>query len=160
MGLSFSVNKGVKTPASLLSIYKALNNDPKISFTMPSKPDMHGDLTSWATQGVFLLNAVLTVRAGKSNSHQKKGWEEFTKEAIKQISKKCQGVVFLLWGKKAHETAALVNKDKHLVVEEVHPSPLAGQGFTTSKCFSECNDYLSKNGDTPIDWDLFSQAPE
>ena len=84
----------------------------------------------------------MTVRAGKSNSHQKKGWEDLTKETIKQINKNCENVVYLLWGKKAHDTAALVNQSKNLVIKEVHPSPLAGGGFVTSKCFSECNKYL------------------
>lgn len=109
MGMSFSVNKGIKVPPSLINIYKALDNDADIQFKMPEKQRIHGDLTFWAKQGVFLLNAVLTVRAGKSNSHQKKGWEDFTKEAIKQINKNCDNVVYLLWGKKAHETSVLVN---------------------------------------------------
>lgn len=116
MGMSFSVNKGIKTPPSLINIYKALDNDSAIDFKMPPKNLIHGDLTFWARQGVFLLNAILTVRAGKSNSHQKKGWEEFTKETIRQINKRCENVVYLLWGKKAHETATLVNQQKNLVI--------------------------------------------
>ena len=127
MGMSFSVNKGIKTPPSLMNIYKALFNDEDITFTMPAqKEHIHGDLTFWAKQGVFLLNAVLTVRAGKSNSHQKKGWEELTKEAIRQINRNCSNVVYMLWGKKAHDVAVLVNADKNMVLQEVHPSPLAG----------------------------------
>ena len=105
MGMCFSINKGVKVPPSLVNIYKALENDDKISFKMPPKELLHGDLSSWAKQGVFLLNAVLTVRAGKSNSHAKKGWESFTKQTIRAINKHCKNVVFLLWGNKAHETA-------------------------------------------------------
>jgi len=97
---------------------------------------------------------VLTVRAGKSNSHQKKGWEKFTDETIRQISKNCENVVYLLWGKKAHDVAKLVRADRNLIVQEVHPSPLAGVAFKTSKCFSQCNDYLLKNGKKPIDWNL------
>lgn len=146
MGMSFSVNKGIKVPPSLINIYKALDNDKDIDFKMPPKQDIHGDLTFWARQGVFLLNAVLTVRAGKSNSHQKKGWEQFTNETIRQINKRTENVVYLLWGKKAHETSKLVNQSKNLVIEEVHPSPLAGQGFTSTKCFSKCNQYLEKAG--------------
>lgn len=116
MGMSFSVNKGIKTPPSLLNIYKALNNDDENDFIMPPKPEIHGDLTFWAKQGVFLLNAVLTVRAGKSNSHQKKGWEAFTKETIRQINKRTENVVYLLWGNKAHDSAILVNGSKNLVI--------------------------------------------
>ena len=101
-----------------------------------------------------MLNTVLTVRAGKSNSHKKKGWEEFTRATIKQISKNTSNVVYLLWGKQAHDTAVLVNKDKNLVIQEQHPSPLAGQGFVTSTCFSKCNKYLKDNGRDPIDWRL------
>jgi len=123
---------------------------------MPTnKALIHGDLTFWAKQGVFLLNAILTVRAGKSNSHQKHGWEEFTKETIKQINKRCTNVVYLLWGKKAHDVGNLVNSANNLVIREVHPSPLAGTGFVTSKCFSDCNKYLEKNGKKAINWDLF-----
>ena len=102
-----------------------------------------------------MLNAVLTVRAGKSNSHQKKGWESFTKETIRQINKNCQNTVFLLWGKKAHEAALLVDRNKNLVIEEVHPSPLAGQGFKTTNCFSKCNEYLIDHNKKPINWNIF-----
>jgi uracil-DNA glycosylase len=126
MGMSFSIPKGTKVPPSLVNIYKALENDPNINFEMPSKDDLHGDLTSWGKQGVFMLNSVLTVNAGKSNSHAKKGWESFTKQTIRAINTNCKNVVYLLWGKKAHDTAALVNQDKNLVILEVHPSPLAG----------------------------------
>mmetsp|Transcript_47711 Transcript_47711/g.34965 ORF Transcript_47711/g.34965 Transcript_47711/m.34965 type:complete len:100 (-) Transcript_47711:190-489(-) len=99
MGLSFSVPKSIKCPPSLNNIYKALEADPKIKFNRPNP--LHGDLTNWARQGVLLLNAVLTVREGKSNSHQKQGWEQFTDEVINVINKERQGVVFLLWGLKA-----------------------------------------------------------
>ena len=155
--MCFSINKGVKVPPSLVNIYKALENDPKIDFKMPAKNVIHGDLTSWAKQGVFLLNVVLTVRAGKSNSHAKKGWETFTTQTIKAINKYCENVVYLLWGKFAHKTAEMVNKEKNLVICEVHPSPLAGVGFKTTKCFSECNDYLISKGKKPIEWDVFKK---
>ena len=109
MGMSFSRPKGTKVTPSLVNIYKALENDAKINFEMPKKYLLHGDLTFWGKQGVFMLNAVLTVQAGKSNSHAKKGWESFTKQTIRAINKNCKNVVYLLWGKKAHETATLVN---------------------------------------------------
>jgi len=102
----------------------------------------HGDLSRWANQGVFLLNAILTVQKGKSNSHQKKGWEQFTDYVIRQINKECEGVVFMLWGKKAEDKQKMVNNKKHLVLYNVHPSPLAGQGFKDIKDFSKANDYL------------------
>lgn len=134
MGMCFSINQGVKVPPSLKNIYLALQNDEGIDFKNPNP--LHGDLTEWGRQGVFMLNAVLTVRQGKSNSHQKKGWESFTKETLKQVNKRCQNVVYLLWGKKAHETEKILNTEKNLVICEVHPSPLAGVAFKTSKCFS------------------------
>jgi len=107
MGMCFSINQGVKVPPSLKNIYLALENDDNIEFTRPNP--IHGDLSAWARQGVFLLNAVLTVRSGKSNSHQKKGWEAFTKETLRQVNKRCDNVVYLLWGKKAHETEKIIN---------------------------------------------------
>ena len=127
MGMSFSVPRKIKTPPSLLQIYCALENDPNVNFTRPNP--MHGDLSAWAKQGVFLLNAILTVQKGKSNSHQKKGWEQFTEYVIRTISRDTEGVVFMLWGKKAHEKANLIDSNKHAVLQNVHPSPLAGQGF-------------------------------
>ena len=110
MGLSFSVPKAIRCPPSLLNIYKALENDQKVEFKRPSPA--HGDLSRWASQGVLLLNAILTVRKGLSNSHQKKGWEHFTDHVIRTINDKKDGVVFLLWGKKAHEKAATVSTKK------------------------------------------------
>ena len=115
---------------------------------------MHGDLTAWAKQGVFLLNTILTVRAYKSMSHANKGWEDFTKETIKIINKKCNRIVYLLWGSKAHATAALVDANNNCIIKEKHPSPMAGTSFRTSLCFSECNKYLILNFKKPIDWDL------
>jgi len=124
MGMSFSVPRTTKCPPSLQSIYWALHNDEAINFTRPQPA--HGDLTKWAQQGVFLLNAILTVRKAASNSHQKKGWEDFTQQVIRTISRDTDGVVFMLWGKKAHDKAALIDSKKHLVLSNVHPSPLAG----------------------------------
>ena len=101
-----------------------------------------------------MLNAILTVRKGASNSHQKKGWEDFTQQVIKTISRDTEGVVFMLWGKKAHDKAALIDSKKHLVLSNVHPSPLAGQGFRTITDFSKANQYLAEKGKKPIDWNL------
>ncbi len=152
MCLCFSIPKNIKCPPSLKNIYKALEKDPKVSFKFPNP--VHGDLTKWAGQGVLLLNAILTVRKGISNSHQKKGWEQFTDQVIAQINQKKEGVVFLLWGSKAHDKAASVNQGKHKVLKFVHPSPLAGTGFPDCKHFSECNEYLTSKGKTPIDWNV------
>lgn len=148
--MSFSVPKSTRVPPSLSSIYCALENDPDVDFKRPSPA--HGDLTGWAKQGVFLLNAILTVRQGKSNSHQKMGWEKFTQHVIKHISKETEGVVFMLWGKKAHEKAELIDRTKHHVLQNVHPSPLAGQGFKTIRDFSHANQYLISVGKQPINW--------
>lgn len=152
MGMSFSVPKTTKCPPSLQQIYCALENDPKVSFKRPSPA--HGDLTKWADQGVFLLNAILTVQEGKSNSHQKRGWEQFTEHVIRKINKECDGVVFMLWGRKAHEKAVQINRSKHLVLENVHPSPLAGTKFRSILDFSAANTYLVEKGKKPIDWQL------
>lgn len=152
MGLCFSIPKNIKVPPSLKNIYKALENDPKVTFKTPNP--IHGDLTKWADQGVFLLNAILTVRKGISNSHQKKGWEQFTDQVIQSINQKKEGVVFLLWGKSAHEKAKNVNEGRHKVLKFVHPSPLAGTGFVDCKHFSECNEYLVSKGKSPIDWNV------
>jgi len=150
MGMSFSVPRTTKCPPSLQSIYAALENDPAVTFKKPHP--LHGDLTEWAKQGVFLLNAILTVRKGVSNSHEKQGWEEFTQQVIKTISKDTDGVVFMLWGKKAHDKATFVDKTKHCILTNVHPSPLAGQGFKRIRDFSKANEYLVSKGKTPINW--------
>ena len=115
---------------------------------------MHGDLTAWASQGVFLLNAILTVREGVSNSHQKQGWEQFSDAVIKSINKETSGVVFMLWGKKAIEKAKMVDRKKHLVLENVHPSPLAGTAFRSVRDFSKANQYLLTQGKKAINWQL------
>jgi uracil-DNA glycosylase len=148
MGLSFSVPKGKRTPPSLVNIYKEIHVD--LNLPIPK----HGDLTSWAAQGVFLLNAMLTVEQKKPGSHQKKGWETFTDSVIKTISDTKENVVFMLWGNFAKGKKALIDTSKHLVLEGVHPSPLAGNGFSGCKHFSQANQYLAKHGKTQIDWQI------
>ena len=149
MGLSFSVPPGVKPPPSLENIFKELNND--IGMLIPKS----GDLTKWAKQGVFLLNAILTVRAKEPASHQKSGWQEFTNKVIQVISDKKEGVVFMLWGKFAHEKQTLIDETKHFVLKAAHPSPFsADKGFFGCKHFSNANDLLVKQGKDPIDWSL------
>lgn len=148
-GLSFSVQKGVAIPPSLMNIYKELSDD--IGMPMPK----HGDLTSWAEQGVFLLNASLTVRAGEPMSHAKIGWAEFTNAVIKTISEQKQHVVFLLWGKFAQEKRTLIDERKHLILRSVHPSPLSAYGgFFGCKHFSKANEYLVSKGLNPINWTI------
>ncbi len=150
-GLSFSVQKGVATPPSLQNIYKELATDIP-GFTKPQS----GDLTHWAEQGVLLLNATLTVRAGEAGSHQKKGWEQFTDTVIKTISEKKTGVVFILWGAYAQSKIVLINETKHLIVKSSHPSPMAvlKGNFFGSKPFSKTNAYLQQQGLQTIDWSI------
>lgn len=147
-GLSFSVNYGIKIPPSLANIYKELKSD--VDFAIPS----HGNLTSWANQGVLLLNATLTVRAGEPGSHQKKGWEIFTDAVIKLISDKKENCVFLLWGNFAKSKINLIDLDRHLGLMAAHPSPLAGGAFFGSKHFSKTNEYLESKNISPIDWNI------
>lgn len=147
-GLSFSVNSGIKTPPSLVNIFKELQTDLSIPIAN------HGNLTSWAKQGVLLLNATLTVKEGQPGSHQNKGWEIFTDEVIKYISENKEGVVFLLWGNFAKSKKDLINASKHLVLEAAHPSPLARGAFFGCKHFSQTNAFLIINNKTPIDWNL------
>ena len=148
MGLSFSVPKGIRTPPSLKNIYKELNTDLGVPIVD------HGDLTKWANQGVFLLNAALTVEAGKSGSHLKKGWGQFTDAVIRLIAKEKEQVVFMLWGNFAKAKATLIDESKHLVLKAAHPSPLAGGAYFGSRHFSQANAYLESNGLDPIDWKL------
>ena len=148
-GLCFSVKNGVKPPPSLVNIYKELHND--IGFEIPDS----GNLTRWTRQGVLLLNAILTVRAGQPASHRNIGWENFTDAAIRAISEKREHVVFLLWGKFAQNKDHLIDSSKHLVLKAAHPSPYsANNGFFGCRHFSKTNSYLSKNGKEPIDWEL------
>ncbi|WP_457126031.1 uracil-DNA glycosylase [Mucilaginibacter sp. HD30] len=150
-GLSFSVQKGISTPPSLQNIYKELATDIP-GFVIPRS----GDLTHWAEQGVLLLNATLTVRAGEAGSHQKKGWEQFTDTVIKTISDKKTGVVFILWGAYAQSKSVLIDDTKHLVIKSSHPSPMAviKGNFYGSKPFSKTNAYLEKTGKKAIDWQI------
>ena len=148
MGLSFSVPKTVRTPPSLLNIYKALNTD--LGLEIPK----HGDLTAWANQGVFLLNAMLTVEHNKPQSHQQIGWQFFTDAVIRELSKNSEHIVFMLWGGFAKKKKELIDTEKHLVLEYVHPSPLAGNSFPQCRHFSMANNYLKANGLEPIDWQI------
>ncbi len=150
MGLCFSVPKGVRVPPSLKNIYKEINND--LSVPIPA----HGDLSAWADQGVFLLNAILTVEKNKPASHRKIGWQEFTDAVISKLSERREGVVFLLWGNFAKSKKVLIDRNKHLILESVHPSPLAGKAFFDNHHFSQANDYLVRNNKEPIDWSLIS----
>jgi uracil-DNA glycosylase len=148
MGLSFSVPKGVATPPSLQNIFKELRED--LNCSIPP----HGDLTKWAEQGVFLLNAALTVERGNSNSHAKIGWHQFTDAVIRKLSEEREGLVFMLWGNFAKQKAALIDPFKHLILEAAHPSPLAGGAFNGCRHFSKANEYLEMNGKAPINWQL------
>jgi uracil-DNA glycosylase len=149
-GLSFAVQKGITVPPSLKNIYKELQTDIP-GFTMPN----HGDLTKWADQGVLLLNATLTVHAGKPGSHQKKGWEIFTDTVIRKISEEKEGVVFLLWGKFAQAKSELIDDQKHYILKAAHPSPYsADNGFFGCKHFSKTNALLSSQGKEAIDWQI------
>jgi uracil-DNA glycosylase len=149
-GLSFSVQKGINPPPSLKNIYKELSTDIP-GFVTPS----HGDLTEWAEQGVMLLNATLTVRAGTPGSHQKKGWEIFTDTVIQKISEQKKGIIFLLWGKFAQAKAELIDAKKHHILKAAHPSPYsADAGFFGCHHFSKTNAILEKEGKKPIDWQI------
>ena len=146
-GLCFSVQRGVAVPPSLANIYKELRSD--LDIEAPS----HGNLTHWATQGVLLLNATLTVRAGQAGSHQGNGWETFTDQVIRVVNDKTDPVVFILWGAYARKKGALIDADRHVVIESAHPSPLsAHNGFLGSKPFSRTNEALRARGRQPIDW--------
>ncbi len=148
-GLCFSVQNGVAPPPSLVNIFKELQDD--IGVEIPN----HGNLTHWAQQGVFLLNASLTVRAGEPMSHSKIGWAEFTDTVIKKISELKKNVVFILWGKFAQEKRVLIDESKHCILRSVHPSPLSAYGgFFGCKHFSKTNEYLTSKGIDPIDWSL------
>ncbi len=148
-GLCFSVPFGVPPPPSLVNIFKELVED--VGIPMPT----HGNLTHWAEQGVFLLNASLTVRAAEPMSHAKIGWADFTNAVIKTISDQRKNIVFLLWGKFAQEKRVLIDESKHLVLRSVHPSPLSAHaGFFGCRHFSKANEYLMKNGVDPINWRL------
>ena len=151
-GLSFSVPNGVKPPPSLVNIFKEIHNDIGIEM-----PVAYGNLTSWANQGILLLNAALTVRAGEPFSHAKYGWAEFTDAVIKKVSDEKKQIVFLLWGKFAQEKQSLIDETKHHVLKAAHPSPFsADKGFFGCKHFSKTNELLMQSGDNPIDWKLLT----
>lgn len=148
-GLCFSVPVGVKPPPSLVNILKEINTD--LGIPLPS----HGNLESWARQGVLLLNATLTVRANIAGSHQGKGWEKFTDAAIRAISEKRENIVFLLWGNYAQAKASLIDASRHLILKTVHPSPLSAYGgFFGCKHFSKANEYLKSFGKEEIYWGI------
>lgn len=147
-GLSFSVPADVPAPPSLKNIFKEIESD--LGIQMSGCPD----LTTWAEQGVLLLNAVLTVRAGEPTSHSRIGWQEFTDAVIRTISERCDGVVFMLWGNYARSKAALIDSSRHFVLEAAHPSPLARGAFFGCRHFSKANSLLISEGKTPIDWRL------
>ena len=148
MGLSFSVPNGINTPPSLRNIFREIVVDCSVMMSGGT------DLTPWASQGVLLLNSILTVEAGKAASHRGIGWEKFTDALISAVNSRCDNVVFMLWGAYARSKAALVDRTRHLVLEAAHPSPLAGGAFFGCRHFSIANDYLSLHGKTPIDWKL------
>lgn len=148
-GLSFSVMPGVRTPPSLVNIYKELESDLGIA------PARHGNLDHWAKQGVLLLNSVLTVEEGKAASHKNRGWERFTDAVVRLVSDEAPPCVFMLWGAYAQKKAASVDSGRHLVIRSAHPSPLAAQGdFRGSRPFSRANDYLKSVGRERVDWKL------
>ena len=146
-GLCFSVNKGVAFPPSLMNIFKEIQSD------MGTPIPQDGDLTRWSEQGVLLLNATLTVRASQAGSHQKRGWEEFTDAAIRELAERRENIVFILWGSYAQKKGAFIDRTKHLVLASAHPSPLSAyNGFFGNKHFSRANDYLVEHGESPINW--------
>ena len=146
--MSFSVKEGIKTPPSLLNIFKEIESDLSISVDKKN-----GNLTRWATQGVLLLNSILTVEKGNPLSHKNLGWEFLTDKIIQALSDKRRGLVFILWGSHARSKKRLINSRNNLIIESVHPSPLsAHRGFIGSKPFSKTNNYLVKNHYDPINW--------
>ncbi|HNW48154.1 MAG: uracil-DNA glycosylase [Bacteroidales bacterium] len=147
-GLSFSVPEGVALPPSLQNIYKELFTDLGI------KPANSGSLVKWAQQGVFLLNAVLTVRAGEAASHSKIGWMEFTDAVISKLSKERDGIVFMLWGNFAKGKRDLIDTSRHFILEAPHPSPLARGGFFGCRHFSKANEFIKSKGKEPVNWAL------
>lgn len=146
-GLCFSVSEGIRTPPSLVNIFKEIADN--LSNPIPTS----GNLERWANQGVLLLNATLTVRASSPGSHQNKGWEEFTDAVIRVLNEEKENLVFMLWGAYAQKKGAIIDREKHLVLESAHPSPFAAhRGFFGNKHFSKCNAYLEENGLKPVDW--------
>lgn len=152
-GLCFSVQPGVAIPPSLQNIFKEIERDLGV------RQPRHGCLTAWADQGVLLLNAVLTVEAGQAGSHQGKGWELFTDAIVSALNRKREHLVFLLWGSYAQKKGAMIDRQRHLVLESPHPSPLsAHRGFLGNRHFSTTNRYLAEHGLAPIEWQLPATA--
>lgn len=153
-GLCFSVEVGVPVPPSLLNIYKELHSDT--GFTVPT----HGCLSQWAEQGVLLLNAVLTVEAGRPASHQGVGWEQFTDKIIDLLNREREGIVFILWGSYAQKKGSMIDRNRHLILQSPHPSPLsASRGFFGNRHFSRANEYLLSRGRSAVDWQLPMTIP-
>lgn len=148
-GLCFSVPIGIKTPPSLLNIYKELERDIP-GFVRPN----HGCLEKWTSEGVLLLNAMLTVEKNQPASHQKIGWQTFTDAVIKNLSEQRSGIVFMLWGNFAKSKSALIDSQKHFVLSAAHPSPLAGNAFSGCAHFSKANELLAQQGKEPINWNI------
>ena len=149
-GLSFSVQKGVALPPSLVNIYKEISDEFGVQM-----PKDCGCLTDWAKQGVLLLNATLTVRAHRANSHSKRGWQIFTDNVIKKLNEREKPVVFMLWGSNARSKKAFIDTDRHLVLECAHPSPLSAyRGFFGCGHFIKANEFLARHGEKPIDWTI------
>lgn len=152
-GLSFSVRPGVRIPPSLQNIYKSLQHDLGLA------PPAHGNLLPWAQRGVLLLNSVLTVEAGQAGAHAGKGWEHFTDAAVNALASEREHVVFLLWGSYAQKKGQFIDRDRHLVLQAPHPSPLsAHRGFLGCRHFSRANAYLQQHGQSGIDWSLAPEA--
>lgn len=145
-GLSFAVNKDVPFPPSLQNIFKEIHDDLGIT-PLPS-----GDLSRWAKQGVFMLNAVLTVAAGQPTSHRGMGWEQFTDKVIETLNSKRKHIVYMLWGKYAQNKGLIIGRENNLVLESGHPSPYSSHLFFENHHFSRCNKYLEENGIEPVDW--------
>ena len=148
MGLSFSVPDNMPAPPSLKNIFREIHDD--LGITMSGRPNLEG----WARQGVLLLNAILTVRAGEAASHSRIGWTEFTDAVIKYISDNLDGIVFMLWGNFARSKKVLIDQTRHHVLEAAHPSPRAGGAFFGCRHFSRANAILESEGRTPVDWQL------
>lgn len=145
-GLCFAVNDGVRIPPSLQNIFKEIHDDLGVT------PINSGDLSRWATQGVLMLNSVLTVLAGQPASHASMGWEKFTDAVIQQMNEHRKHIVYILWGKYAQTKGAVINREENLVLVSAHPSPYSATLFFGKHHFSQCNEYLKEHGETPIDW--------
>lgn len=148
-GLCFSVKRGIPIPPSLKNVYRELQDE--LGLPVPTE----GDLTAWADEGVLLLNSVLTVESGSAASHQGKGWETFTDQVIQLINRRCEGVVFMLWGSYAQRKGSIIDTSRHCVLKAPHPSPLSAyRGFFGCGHFLQANDYLESQGREPVDWSL------